>query len=87
MIKVADSVRKKGLAYFHFVTFMGLTVLMISSNNLNKELEVRLIKKIELYLARSKPVTTYAQTNIQLFNQLRLAHYSEADLSYIYDAY
>lgn len=61
--------------------------MTISSNNFTKELEVRLVKKIELCLARSKPVTTYAQTNIQLFNQLRLAHYSEVDLSYIYNAY
>lgn len=31
--------------------------------------------------------TTYAQTNIQLFNQLRRGRYSEADLFYIRDIY
>lgn len=30
---------------------------------------------------------TYAQTNIQLFNQLRFAGYLEADISYICDIY
>ncbi len=30
---------------------------------------------------------TYAQTNIQLFNQLGNAHYSPADLGYMYDVY
>ena len=51
------------------------------------EIDASLVKKIELCLARSKFVSSYAQTNIQLFNQLRLAHYSEADLSYIYNIY
>jgi (p)ppGpp synthase/HD superfamily hydrolase len=46
-----------------------------------------LVKRIELCLARSKPVTNYAQTNIQLFNQLRQAQYSETDLRYICNAY
>ncbi|HEY9847505.1 MAG TPA: HD domain-containing protein [Candidatus Caenarcaniphilales bacterium] len=35
----------------------------------------------------SNSVNTYAQTNIQLFNQLRLAHYSEADLNYLSQVY
>jgi len=51
------------------------------------EIDASLVKKIELCLARSKFVSSYAQTNIQLFKQLRLAHYSDADLSYIYNAY
>lgn len=60
---------------------------MMNLKALNTEIDASLVKKIELCLARSKFVSSYAQTNIQLFNQLRLAHYSEADLSYIYNAY
>lgn len=60
---------------------------MMITSTLNKETQSSLVKKIELCLARSKPVTNYAQTNIQLFNQLCLAKYSEAELSYIHTAY
>lgn len=73
--------------YLDLFTFVGLPVFMINQNTLSTETDSSLVKKIELCLARSKPVTTYAQTNIQLFNQLRLAHYSEAEISYIYNAY
>jgi len=60
---------------------------MMNPNTLKIETKSSLIKKIELCLARSKPLINYAQTNIQLFNQLRRAQYSEADLSYICNAY
>jgi len=60
---------------------------MMNPNTLNIETKSSLIKKIELCLARSKPLINYAQTNIQLFNQLHRAQYSEADLSYICNAY
>ncbi len=51
------------------------------------EIELCLVGKNELSLVRSKSVRTYAQTNIQLFNQLRLAQYSEADLNYLCNIY
>ena len=60
---------------------------MMNLNTLSTETDSSLVKKIELCLARSKPITNYAQTNIQIFNQLRQAQYSEADLSYICNAY
>lgn len=60
---------------------------MMNLNTLSTETDSSLVKKIELCLARSKPVTSYAQTNIQLFNQLRRAQYSEADLGYICNVY
>lgn len=68
-------------------TFRRLPVFMMNPNTLDIETQSSLVKKIELCLARSKPVTNYAQTNIQLFNQLRQAQYSETDLSYICNAY
>ncbi|HBB31507.1 MAG TPA: hypothetical protein DDZ80_26330 [Cyanobacteria bacterium UBA8803] len=60
---------------------------MMNANTFNKELVWRWLRKIELGWRGSPSVTDYAQTNIQLFNQLHLAGYSEADLSYICDAY
>jgi acyl-CoA reductase-like NAD-dependent aldehyde dehydrogenase len=51
------------------------------------EIELCLVGKNELSLVRSKSVRTYAQTNIQLFNQLRLAQYSKADLNYLCNIY
>jgi hypothetical protein len=72
--------------YFDLFTFLGLPVFMMNLNTLSTETDSSLVKKIELCLARSKPITNYAQTNIQIFNQLRQAQYSEADLSYICNA-
>lgn len=45
------------------------------------------LKAIPSKLATHQPVRTYAQTNIQLFNQLCLNNYSEVDLKYMCDIY
>lgn len=44
-------------------------------------------KTISSSLTKGQSVRTYAQTNIQLFNQLRLNNYSENDLKYMCDIY
>ena len=59
----------------------------MNTTTLNHKIELCLAGKNEFSLVRSKSVRTYAQTNIQLFNQLRLVQYSEADLNDLCDIY
>jgi (p)ppGpp synthase/HD superfamily hydrolase len=73
--------------YFSFVELVlflhkniaNIYLTMMNPNTFTKEIQSNFVK--------NQSVINYAQTNIQLFNQLRLNNYSETDLRYMCNIY